>query len=171
MAVTGEGERSRYIGPLCRDRKTADQRRHQSPSQCAEAGYSRLARSGEQEVRPHGKRDADEERARTEKAVALDRLAGSRMGVLIGPAGTGKTTVIQLLLSRTDIVGARVRLLAPTGKARVRLGQETGRTAASRPSRNSCSVPASMLIPAGITQTLKRRRRKRRRALSMSRRC
>jgi ATP-dependent exoDNAse (exonuclease V) alpha subunit len=72
------------------------------------------------------KPDTDEERARSEKAKALECLANSRIGVLIGPAGTGKTTVIQLLLTRNDIVGARVRLLAPTGKARVRLGQETG---------------------------------------------
>ena len=75
---------------------------------------------------PMAKGDADEDRARTEKAVALQTLAANRVGMLIGPAGTGKTTVIQLLLSRADIVGARVRLLAPTGKARVRLGQETG---------------------------------------------
>jgi ATP-dependent exoDNAse (exonuclease V) alpha subunit len=53
-------------------------------------------------------------------------LAAHRISVLIGPAGTGKTTVIQLLLSRSDIVGARVTLLAPTGKARVRLAQQTG---------------------------------------------
>jgi hypothetical protein len=34
--------------------------------------------------------------------------------------------VLQLLLGRSEIVGARVRLLAPTGKARVRLGKDTG---------------------------------------------
>lgn len=72
------------------------------------------------------KRETPEERARSEKTAALDRLVSSRIGILIGPAGTGKTTVIQLLLTRTDIVGTRVRLLAQTGKARVRLGQETG---------------------------------------------
>jgi hypothetical protein len=33
---------------------------------------------------------------------------------------------LQLLLARSEIVGARVRLLAPIGKARVRLGKETG---------------------------------------------
>ncbi|WP_282603044.1 AAA family ATPase [Paracoccus sp. PARArs4] len=73
---------------------------------------------------PEGNKDED--RARNEKAAALTRLAGSRIGVLIGPAGTGKTSVLQLLLERNEIVGPRVRLLAPTGKARVRLGQETG---------------------------------------------
>jgi ATP-dependent exoDNAse (exonuclease V) alpha subunit len=74
---------------------------------------------------PEGNKDED--RARNEKAAALACLAGSRIGVLIGPAGTGKTSVLQLLLGRSEIVGSRVRLLAPTGKARVRLGQETGR--------------------------------------------
>ena len=71
--------------------------------------------------------DTDEDRARGEKAAALERLAKSRIAVLVGPAGTGKTTVLQLLLGQKDIVGTRVRLLAPTGKARVRLGQETRR--------------------------------------------
>ncbi len=75
---------------------------------------------------PFSADDIDEERARVEKAEALSKLARSRVGVLIGPAGTGKTTVLKLLLKRSEIVGTRVRLLAPTGKARVRLGQETG---------------------------------------------
>ena len=57
----------------------------------------------------------------------MERLAGSRIAVLIGPAGTGKTSVLQLLLQQQEIVGRRIRLLAPTGKARVRLGQETNR--------------------------------------------
>ena len=73
------------------------------------------------------KGDTDEDRAREEKAAALELLASSRIAVLIGPAGTGKTTVLQLLLEQQEIVGTRVRLLAPTGKARVRLGQETKR--------------------------------------------
>lgn len=69
--------------------------------------------------------DPDEERARAEKTAALQQIAASRIAVLIGPAGTGKTSVLQLLLSHTEIVGSRPRLLAPTGKARVRLGEET----------------------------------------------
>ena len=73
------------------------------------------------------KGDTDEDQARAEKATALERIANSRIAVLIGPAGTGKTTVLQLLLGQDEIVGPRLRLLAPTGKARVRLGQETRR--------------------------------------------
>ena len=44
-----------------------------------------------------------------------------------GPAGTGKTTLLKVLLEQTSIVGREVLLLAPTGKARVRLGQQTRR--------------------------------------------
>jgi hypothetical protein len=76
------------------------------------------------------KEDTDEELARVEKATALERLASSRIGLLIGPAGTGKTTVLRVLLDQQDLVGTRVLLLAPTGKARVRLAQETGQGAA-----------------------------------------
>ena len=73
------------------------------------------------------KGDIDEDRARAEKATALERLVGSRIAVLIGQAGTGKTRVLKILLGQNEIVGTRVRLLAPTGKARVRLGQVTQR--------------------------------------------
>ena len=68
----------------------------------------------------------DEERARSEKVTALERLASSRIAVLVGAAGTGKTTVIKLLLDQKEIVKSHLLLLAPTGKARVRLGHKTG---------------------------------------------
>lgn len=73
--------------------------------------------------------DADErlqeERARQEKAAALEQLFCSRVSVLIGPAGTGKTTVLRMLCSIPEIQSKGVLLLAPTGKARVRLEQQT----------------------------------------------
>ncbi|SFP37404.1 UvrD-like helicase C-terminal domain-containing protein [Bradyrhizobium sp. Ghvi] len=70
--------------------------------------------------------DQEEEKARKEKAFALDVMANNRLSVLIGAAGTGKTTVLRHLLEQRKIVGSGVALLAPTGKARVRLGQQTG---------------------------------------------
>ncbi|HEX4077293.1 MAG TPA: AAA family ATPase [Rhizomicrobium sp.] len=76
---------------------------------------------------PLKKGDKEEEKARIEKAFALDVLANSRLSVLIGPAGTGKTTVLRQLLEQKKIVGSGVALLAPTGKARVRFGQQTRR--------------------------------------------
>jgi ATP-dependent exoDNAse (exonuclease V) alpha subunit len=69
--------------------------------------------------------DVEEARAQAEKGRALDTVAGSRIAVVIGPAGTGKTTVLRQLLEQTKLVGSGVALLAPTGKARVRLGQQT----------------------------------------------
>lgn len=64
-----------------------------------------------------------EERARAEKAAALKELAQSRFCVLIGPAGTGKTTLLSILCSHPEIARDEVLLLAPTGKARVRMEQ------------------------------------------------
>lgn len=68
-------------------------------------------------------KDETEKRARTEKVAALKELSESRLSVLIGPAGTGKTTLISVLLKQMDIVKTGVLLLAPTGKARVRIEQ------------------------------------------------
>lgn len=62
-----------------------------------------------------------EEQARTEKAAALKEIAESRLSVLIGPAGTGKTTLLSILCRHTNITDQGVVLLAPTGKARVRM--------------------------------------------------
>jgi hypothetical protein len=69
--------------------------------------------------------DADERslenRAREEKAAALAELAESRISVLVGQAGTGKTTLLSVLCQRPEIAEGDVLLLAPTGKARVRM--------------------------------------------------
>lgn len=74
---------------------------------------------------PNDKRD--EERARQEKAAALELLANSRFSVLIGPAGSGKTTLLRVLCELPEVDQRQILLLAPTGKARVRLEEATGR--------------------------------------------
>ena len=66
----------------------------------------------------------DDRNARKEKAVILKELANSRISVLIGGAGTGKTTLLSLLCKSKQINAKGILLLAPTGKARVRLSQE-----------------------------------------------
>lgn len=73
--------------------------------------------------------DDEEERARHEKSAALEVLATSRVAVLIGSAGTGKTTLLKALCGLPDIETGGVLLLAPTGKARVRMQQAIGRPA------------------------------------------
>ena len=78
---------------------------------------------------PGADEQEDEERARSEKTEALDELANSRLSVLVGPAGTGKTTLLKVLTSERDIASGGVLLLAPTGKARVQLQEATGHKA------------------------------------------
>ena len=67
-----------------------------------------------------------EERARWEKSAALEQIFRSRLSVLVGPAGTGKTTLLRMLCNLKEIADKGVLLLAPTGKARVRLEEQTG---------------------------------------------
>lgn len=69
--------------------------------------------------------DESENRARLEKTAALRELAEARLSVLIGPAGTGKTTLLSVLCSHPAIEAGGILLLAPTGKARVRMEQST----------------------------------------------
>ncbi|BBZ55239.1 AAA family ATPase [Mycolicibacterium phocaicum] len=73
--------------------------------------------------------DEDEEAARQEKAAGLAELYRSRLSVLIGPAGTGKTTLLKALADLPDVANKGVLLLAPTGKASVQLRTKVGRDA------------------------------------------
>ena len=72
------------------------------------------------------KADALEEIARSEKTRALEQLVSKGFAVLIGGAGTGKTTLVDVLCRAAREQGVSPLLLAPTGKARVRLEQLAG---------------------------------------------
>jgi DNA replication protein DnaC len=63
-------------------------------------------------------------KARAEKVEALQEISQSRFSVLIGPAGTGKTKLLNLLCEQNEIENPKVLKLAPTGKARIKLGPE-----------------------------------------------
>ena len=69
-----------------------------------------------------------EAQARREKTAALEEIFASRLSVLIGAAGTGKTTLLKMLCELKDVEAGGVLLLAPTGKARVQLENRTGMT-------------------------------------------
>jgi len=60
-------------------------------------------------------------------------LSAVRHGVLAitGGPGTGKTTIVQGVLSILEPAGFRVQLAAPTGRAAKRLGEATGREAST----------------------------------------
>lgn len=65
-----------------------------------------------------------DKKARQEKANALQVLANNKVSVLIGPAGTGKTTLLNILCQQSFISSGTVLRLAPTGKARVNMGKD-----------------------------------------------
>lgn len=70
--------------------------------------------------------DAGSERHRAalqEKAAALEAITTRRVSVLVGRAGTGKTTVLGALLRSAKLTQDGVLFLAPTGKARVRINK------------------------------------------------
>ncbi|MXZ65307.1 MAG: AAA family ATPase [Acidimicrobiaceae bacterium] len=60
--------------------------------------------------------------ALSEQVHALKVIVSRKLTVLVGRAGTGKTTVLGAL-SRSSKIGGAVLFLAPTGKARVRLSR------------------------------------------------
>jgi len=71
------------------------------------------------------RKDARHVLAIKEQAEALEGLSGRRLSVLVGRAGTGKTSVMGALMLCEPLAKEGVLLLAPTGKARVRLGKAT----------------------------------------------
>lgn len=66
----------------------------------------------------------DEIAARNEKAEALRVLTNYKFSVLIGPAGSGKTSLLEIFENQEEIRRGGVLKLAPTGKARVKLGHD-----------------------------------------------
>jgi hypothetical protein len=67
--------------------------------------------------------------ALAEQCKALEQITTRKLGVLVGRAGTGKTSVMGALFRCDSIRKDGILLLAPTGKARVRLEQAAGTSA------------------------------------------
>jgi hypothetical protein len=61
------------------------------------------------------------QRALAEQAAVLEKVTTRKLSVLAGRAGTGKTSVLGALLRSKQLNKDGILLLAPTGKARVRL--------------------------------------------------
>jgi ATP-dependent exoDNAse (exonuclease V) alpha subunit len=60
-----------------------------------------------------------------EQAEALERVTTRKLSALVGRAGTGKSSVVGALMRCKKLNAEGILLLAPTGKARVRLGKAT----------------------------------------------
>lgn len=58
-----------------------------------------------------------------DQVAALQQITSRKLSVLHGPAGTGKTTVLGALFGSNELKKEGILLLAPTGKARVKLGK------------------------------------------------
>ncbi|MBA5245897.1 AAA family ATPase [Marnyiella aurantia] len=74
------------------------------------------------ELKKSDQDEEDEKLAREEKAQALKILTNYSFSVLIGPAGSGKTTLLEIFEQLPEIKNGGLLKLAPTGKARVKLG-------------------------------------------------
>lgn len=100
--------------------------RQKAKPHAAEHNWRNLVDKGLSETLPVELTEKElEERARVEKSAALEQLFRSRLCVLVGSAGTGKTTLLRMLCELQDVAGKGILLLAPTGKARVRLEEQT----------------------------------------------
>lgn len=72
-------------------------------------------------LRQHDDSKERDRAALAEKVTALERITTRKVSVLVGRAGTGKTTVLGALLRSPKITQDGVLFLASTGKARVRI--------------------------------------------------
>jgi hypothetical protein len=84
-----------------------------------------IKRSGG-EFNPKEKRHTD---ALNDQSDALEKITTRKLSILNGPAGTGKTSVMGALFGSKSLTDKGILLLAPTGKARVKLEKMTGHTA------------------------------------------
>jgi exodeoxyribonuclease V alpha subunit len=64
-----------------------------------------------------------------EQSAALAQALSSKLLVITGGPGTGKTTLVEAILLGLAECGVDVQLAAPTGRAARRLGESTGRDA------------------------------------------
>ena len=64
-----------------------------------------------------------------EQAAAVAAALKDKVLVITGGPGTGKTTIVSCILDLYQGLGARVLLMAPTGRAAKRLSETTGMTA------------------------------------------
>lgn len=75
---------------------------------------------------PNEKRHVD---ALQDQSAALEKITTRKLAILNGPAGTGKTSVMGALFGSESLTEKGILLLAPTGKARVKLEKMTGHPA------------------------------------------
>ena len=127
--ATGPGERAYQLDRLVQCRAIIRREvlgRKKGKPHTAEHDWRKLVDDGLDKPLPDKPAERKVEKlARTEKAAALEQLFRSRLCVLVGSAGTGKTTLLRMLCLMPGLAKKGLLLLAPTGKARVRLEGQT----------------------------------------------
>jgi exodeoxyribonuclease V alpha subunit len=86
----------------------------------SEPGNERLKTGGA------GAAPAEERRLTTEQLAAVENALAQRLSLITGGPGTGKTASIRTIASVAAARGARVLLVAPTGRAAVRMSEASG---------------------------------------------
>ena len=125
VVPTGSGEPGYQIDHLatCREiiRKEVTGRR-KGKLHAAQHPWRSLVDRGLGKAIKNGKEEeALEERARVEKSAALEQRFRSRLSLLIGPAGTDKTTLLQILCDLPECTSTVLLLLPTPRQARGRL--------------------------------------------------
>ncbi len=64
-----------------------------------------------------------------EQKLAIEKAVGSKVMIITGGPGTGKTTIVNSIIRILERKGQRILLAAPTGRAAKRLSDTTGRPA------------------------------------------
>lgn len=67
----------------------------------------------------------------TSQRQAIDMAASNNIGIVTGGAGTGKSTIMRIIVDAAESAGLNVALCSPTGKAAKRLQQVTGHPAST----------------------------------------
>lgn len=123
VAEPWEGEKALYLAPLHQAEEGVSRRLAllmKAPSLQPSIDIPRALRWVEEQ---RGLRLASEQRE------ALARALSTKVLVLTGGPGTGKTTLLQCLIEILERKGVRVLLAAPTGRAAKRMAEATGREA------------------------------------------
>lgn len=130
VALLAEGEAGRGYQlqryALARGRISSLVTKRRRGQLAGEHNWDALVDGAIEDAPPKDQWDELEQPARDEKAKALEMIFRSRISVLMGAAGTGKSTLIKALCRVPGVQEGGVLLLAPTGKARVRLEQASG---------------------------------------------
>lgn len=77
--------------------------------------------SQDKESQKNARQKADIPKVKQERIAALKEMESNALTVLIGGAGTGKTSLVSLMCKHPEVNKGHILLLAPTGKASVRL--------------------------------------------------